>query len=261
MLMNQARAKSIEECILQSHLDVTEVYHEGKILKVGSGAACFSGVDSFLSQVVGWGFDSDEKELAKDIEKIEAFCLSLGMNQVNIELCPLVGNKLINALGQRGYCLEEVNNISVLDLDTYRPSMDMTSFPDIRIITEDDELKSWAKTIAEGFECPEAHGQFYQYTKAASVHAFAIEKEGRIVAGGTIAIHQGICDLGVTSTLPDYRGKGFQKALLSARLLYAKQRHATLASVTTEPGSISDLNIQKSGFGCAYTRLKLIKSL
>ena len=66
-----------------------------------------------------------------------------------------------------------------------------------------------------------------------------------------------VCDLGVTSTLPAYRGKGLQKKLLFTRLNFAKQHGMALATVTTEPGTISDLNIQKLGFHCAYTRIKM----
>ncbi len=86
--------------------------------------------------------------------------------------------------------------------------------------------------------------------------ALGVERE-KIVAGATVALHGEVCDLGVTSTIPAYRGKGLQKQLLLTRLNFAKKNGLVLATVTTEPGTISDLNIQKSGFRCAYTRIKM----
>ena len=70
-------------------------------------------------------------------------------------------------------------------------------------------------------------------------------------------MHGDFCDLGVTSTLPAYRGKGLQKQLVKIRLSAAKRQGLSWATVTTEPGSVSDINVQKVGFHCAYTRIKM----
>lgn len=47
-------ATQMESCIKQTHIEVTQQYPQGKILEINGGAACFSGFDSYLSQVVGW---------------------------------------------------------------------------------------------------------------------------------------------------------------------------------------------------------------
>ena len=74
-------------------------------------------------------------------------------------------------------------------------------------------------------------------------------------------MHGCVADLGVTSTLPAYRNLGLQKLLLKERLQFAQNNGISLATVTTEPGSISALNVQKIGFHCAYTRIKLTLAL
>lgn len=256
MYVTKALAAKMEACIKQTHIQVTQQYAQGKVLEISGGAACFSGVDSFFSQLIGWGFQTEVKDFKRDIYEIEEFYNLLNHTRIDIELCPFVGNHLINSLSQRGYRVTEVNNVSALDLNDYQM---VDYFDDQLQIREVDssEYGEWAKRIAIGFGYPEAQDQFYHYVSAKNVAAFAVFDQGQIVAGATIAMHGEACDLGVTSTLPIYRGKGLQKKLLHARLSLAKQFGLTLATVATEPGTVSDLNIQKSGFHCAYTRIKM----
>ena len=114
-----------------------------------------------------------------------------------------------------------------------------------------------APIVALGFDYPEVQEQFFHYAQSKGVTAFAVYDGDNIVAGATIAMHGDFCDLGVTSVLPAFRRKGLQKKLLHTRLNFAKELGLSWATVTTEPGSISDQNIQKVGFCCAYTRVKM----
>ncbi|BCA96159.1 GNAT family acetyltransferase [Legionella antarctica] len=256
MYITKDLAARMEACIKQSHIEVTKQYPQGRILEIKGGAACFSGLDSFLSQVVGWGFVTKPKQFKAEIELIEQFYQSLEHERIDIELCPFVGNNLAVFLSQRGYGITELNNVSALELKSHKIKGD---FDEKFIIKEvqQAELEEWAKRVAAGFGYPEAQEQFSHYARAKGIAAFAAFDQDKIVAGATLAIHNDVCDLGVTSTLPAYRGRGLQKKLLCTRLDFAKQHDLALATVTTEPGTISDLNIQKSGFHCAYTRVKM----
>ncbi len=246
----------MESCIKQTHIEVTKQYPEGTILELNGGAACFSGTDSYLSQVVGWGFATKRMHFRAEIERIEHFYKALNHTRVDIELCPFVGNELTVFLSQRGYCISELNNVSILDLKIYQP-LDCVADPLSIKEIEPHELNEWAQKVALGFDAPEAADQFSRYAQSKGVSAYAVYDKEVIVAGATIAIHGDFCDLGVTSTLPDYREKGLQKKLLIARLNRARQQGVSWATVTTEPGSVSDCNVQKIGFHCAYTRIKM----
>lgn len=258
MYVTKEIACKMEGCIKTSHIAVTKQYARGRIFEINGGAACFSGQDSFLSQVVGWGFFSKPAQFAEEISQIEQFYRSLGHSRVDVELCPFVGNALAVFLSNRGYTLSELSNVSVLDLTHYQPAVLEQDLPIREIKTE--EFAYWAKQVALGFGYPEAKSQFMNYLKARGVLAFAAFDQDKIVAGATLALHEEVCDLGVTSTLAAYRGRGLQKKLLLTRLNKAKEQGLSLATVTTEPGSISDLNIQKTGFVCAYTRIKMTLS-
>ena len=257
--MDKKLAILFEHCVKATHLAMANQYPGGKILMIGEGAACFAGLDSFFSQLIGWGFATKMRDLAAEIERVEQFYRDLNHDRVDIELCPLIGRAIPVYLSQQGYTISELNNVSFLPLDAYQHQLPSEQIIIQAVIAKDHA--EWAKNVALGFGYPEAQQQFLQYAGLPSVRAFAAYVRGEMVAGGTLAIHNGVADLAVTSTLPSYRGLGIQKHLINARLNYAKERQIDFAMVTTEPGSISDLNVQKSGFSCGYTRIKLVKAL
>lgn len=75
-----------------------------------------------------------------------------------------------------------------------------------------------------------------------------------MVATGLIVCHNDVALLAGASTLPAYRGRGVQNALLHARLAYAVANNCDVAMVVTEPGSPSQRNAERNGFRVAYTR-------
>jgi GNAT superfamily N-acetyltransferase len=255
MYLTKELALRMESCIKQTHIEMAQLHPLGKVEEVGGGAACFSGASSFFSQVIAWGFNLKPKQFKTQIQMIEGFYRALGHTRVDIELCPLVGNDLPMALSQRGYQVTELNNVSFIELHEHRESQAPSPF-EIRKVPA-NELATWAKKVALGFGHVEAQDQFTQYAKLQGVTAFGVYHQEQIIAGATVAMHGEVADLGVTSTLSPYRGRGIQKLLLSERLNYVKKLGIPLATVTTAPGSISDLNVQKTGFRCAYTRLKM----
>lgn len=253
-------AAKMEACIKQTHIEVTRQYSNGELLEINGGAACFSGFDSYLSQVVGWGFITPAEQFKSDIECIENFYKAQNHSRVDIEFCPFAGNELAVFLNERGYGITELNNVSALDLKTYDPVGVVAEPFHIREV-KPAELEEWATKVALGFGYPEAQQQFLYYVRAKGATAFAAFADDLIVAGGVVAIHGDFCDLGVTSTLPAYRGRGLQKKLMHARLNFAKKQGLSWAMVTTEPGTVSDSNVQKIGFYCAYTRIKMTNLL
>jgi GNAT superfamily N-acetyltransferase len=254
-------ARQMEACIKQTHMEVTRCYPAGKILEINGGAACFSGYDSYLSQVVGWGFSTPPQEFLNDIKRIEHFYQSQEHSRVDIELCPFVGNELAVFLSQRGYRMTELNNVSAIHLASYHPVNFSIDPFELREIEGSAALEEWSTQMAVGFEYPEAQDQFFRYAQAAGVRVFSVCDGSQIVAGGLLSMQGGFCDLGVASTLPAYRYQGLQKKLLHHRLNVAKKRGLSWALVTTEPGTVSDENVQKIGFQCVYTRIKMTFSV
>jgi GNAT superfamily N-acetyltransferase len=86
------------------------------------------------------------------------------------------------------------------------------------------------------------------------------EREGAIVATGSLYVTDRYGWLGIGATLAEHRGGGAQSALLSARIRAAGESGCTL--VTTETGDpITDEknqsfdNIRRAGFERVYSRV------
>lgn len=61
------------------------------------------------------------------------------------------------------------------------------------------------------------------------------------------------------ATVPTYRRRGVQAALLATGLAAAAEAGRDIAGVTTSPGSTSQKNLQRSGFQLQYTRAVMVK--
>lgn len=70
---------------------------------------------------------------------------------------------------------------------------------------------------------------------------------------GTIAALFGL------STLPAFRRRGIQQALIAARLAFARDRGATVATIGGIPGAGTERNVRRMGFSVAYTKAIMVK--
>jgi GNAT superfamily N-acetyltransferase len=80
--------------------------------------------------------------------------------------------------------------------------------------------------------------------------------DGRVAGGATLALRGTVAGLFGASTLPDFRKRGVQTALLHKRMQRAAEARCTLAMSLAQPGSDSQRNITRLGFNTLYTRVK-----
>jgi GNAT superfamily N-acetyltransferase len=110
---------------------------------------------------------------------------------------------------------------------------------------------------------PEIADQMLDLMQVAAARAdgvsFLAELDGEPIATGALAIHDRVAVLAHASTLPLWRHKGAQNALLGTRLQYAAKAGCNLAMMHTMPGSASQRNAERNGFRIAYTRIKFEK--
>ena len=249
--INAKEARQIENCNAMSHANYMNDFHS---LKLSTGGAFFAGNEDFFSQVVGWGF----QPLINEIEQIEAFYLNCGALNVGIEYSTLADLSVLNLLMTNGYQIEECNHVSVFDLNQQSIADNNGSEISIVVCTN-EELITWAKVVARGFDCLDRINIFERYATTKGVVCFLALLNGELAGGAAMASHQSFADLGMSSTLNPFRGQGIQKALLAARLSFARAQKLSLASVITEAGSVSDNNVRKLGFVTSYSRLKVLK--
>ena len=130
----------------------------------------------------------------------------------------------------------------------------------VRVATAQDVMP-WADASSAGWsEYPElsAFMRDVGTVMASSRHTYCFfaEIDGAIAATGAISLHEGVAVLAGASTIPAFRGRGAQNALLQARLAFAASHACELATMGARPGSPSQRNAERQGFRIAYTRTK-----
>jgi GNAT superfamily N-acetyltransferase len=232
------------------------------VLPVAGGHAGFGGVDSPVTQAFGLGLNGPVTEA--DMAAMEEFYQSHGA-PVNIETCPLADPSLLNLLNERSYRPIEYSNVFVRELGR----TDVQAWPDptssVKVRKPAiEEVTDYSVVVIKSFlENAEVSSQlvdvFTSCFHAAGTFFFIAELDGVSAGGGMMSIHQGVASLGGAGTLPEFRNRGVQKALLLARLATAAKNGCDLAMVATAPGSGSQRNVERQGFRVVYTRTKFLK--
>lgn len=132
---------------------------------------------------------------------------------------------------------------------------------DLRVVRIGEEAAAdFAGVVVGGFGMPEWTGPL-----AANVvgrtgwSCFVAYDGGRPAAAGALYIHEGVGWLGLGATLPEFRGRGGQSAILATRIEEARRLGCT--GLTTETGELQDdrpsssyRNITRAGFREAGSR-------
>jgi GNAT superfamily N-acetyltransferase len=231
-------------------------------LPVAGGHAGFGGVDSPLTQAFGLGLNGPVTEA--DLAAMEEFYRS-HKSAVNIETCPLADPSLLKLLNERGYRPIEYSNVLVRELtdDDSRALADPTSKVRVRRPSF-DEAESYSLVVAKSFFenadiSPEFLSIFTSTFSAAGAFFFLAEVDDVPAGGGMMSVHDGVASFGGAGTLPEFRNRGVQRALLLARIAHAVESGCDLAMVATGPGSGSQRNVERLGFRVVYTRTKFLR--
>jgi GNAT superfamily N-acetyltransferase len=229
------------------------------VQEIAGGFAVFAGVDSPVTQAIGVGLHGEVSD--SDLDHLGDFFHSRGAAAA-VELCPLVPMSLYEKFAKRGYQLLEVSDVlfrrlTSLDSEVKAPPSGVS----IRRAAP-DESKLWTRTVSQGF------AEHHPVTQSIldvmegffpAAQCFIASVDGAVAGGAALSVREGVCGLFGASTLPEFRGRGVQSALLKARLESAASQGCDIAVSIAQPGSVSHRNIQRHGFRVAYTRTKLIR--
>jgi len=258
--------KACAEGAMKLHPEIGAAFEE-----IAGGIAVFAGVDSPVTQVLGMGLDGPVD--SAELDRLERFYQSRGA-PVAIELCPLAGLPLYEALAKREYRLIEVSSVLVRELNpadqfAVAPGAPKGDSPaaEYSVVVreaapEDEDL--YTRTVAQGFAEQVAPTQaildvMAGFFRSENTQSFLACMDG-VAAGGAAAFaFGGVAGMFGASTLPQFRGRGVQTALLAARLNWAVKQGCDLAKGVTLPGSVSQRNHERFDFRVAYTRTKLVR--
>ncbi len=226
-------------------------------IEVAGAKAMFDGVDSPCTQSFGLGLQGTVSDA--DLAELEAFFQDCGA-AVDHEVCSLADASLMELLPVRGYRPIELSSVLFRPIgegsNGARPS-DI----DVRPI-EPTEHEHWSRVSGAGWAdaAPGLDEYIISLARAnpyrVRTYCFLAEMGGEAIASGALSCFEGVALLAGASTIPAWRGRGAQLALLEARLRFAADASCDLAMMAALPGSASQRNAERQGFRLAYTRTK-----
>jgi GNAT superfamily N-acetyltransferase len=261
--------KHIERCeqeiLVETHAVIKNRLPDCITRPISGGFALYAEPGAPFNKIAGLGFEKFDEEAWADLEAAH----EARQADVRVELSTLADPELGKWLTKRGYNLIGVENILGLALDANkavppvsRLRIEKSAFSDI---------KNWVQLSATGFAAADDQG-------VASPDSFDLDILQRIMAEfvqingisrylatidetpagtGALYIRDGFAILCGASTLPAYRRRGVQSALLAHRIAVAAASNCSMIVVTTSPGSKSQENVQRQDFSLLYSRLIL----
>ncbi|WP_433303550.1 GNAT family N-acetyltransferase [Actinoplanes sp. CA-030573] len=232
----------------------------GFSLPVAGGTATYAGPGSPFNKVAGLGFEG--LPAFGDIERAYAAVRC----PVQVEVSTLGDPEIGALLTGRGYRLMSYENV------LGRWLTDVPAFPPDVCRNAGADLQTWLDVVVEAFLSEDTEGvashehfdraalEAAERTQAATACRYLAWRDG-VPAGGAAfrTAPGGVAQFIGAATLPAFRRRGVQTALLAARLADARAAGCDLAVVTTGPGTRSQRNVQRAGFQLLYTRAVLVR--
>lgn len=225
---------------------------------LAGGMALFFGTASPLSQALGVGMNGPVT--VDDFDRLESFFLARGAPVV-ISLCPLADPTVFALVHERRYRITHFENTLIRPI----ASNDRFDVPTFIQQTVPHDRESWCRTVMMGFSEGEPVNDdtvrtFSAFFGAESSRAWSAFDERRVLQAGAAASYlSGTAMLYGDATLPAFRGRGAQRALINARLRMAVETGCDLAMACTIPGSVSQRNYERAGFHVVYTKPMLAR--
>ncbi len=220
-----------------------------KAMVIADGVAAYCGPKMFANQAGAIGLESVVS--GRDLAKLERFYTKVGI-AASLQITPYVSDAFLGLLAKRGYVVEGFRSNYVCDVVRLPARHD-----GIEVVRVTPDLDAtWGKAITVGFGSPPHE------TKRWNAMICALGNEHRFIAyvdgvpagvGSVLTTLPGLAQFGGAATVPAFRKRGVQAALLHARLTHARSLGCTMATVSAIPGNGSCRNIERAGFSFAYT--------
>lgn len=237
-----------------------------RVTSIDGGTAVFTRAGSPISRWMGAGFGGTVD--LSGLDALEAHFAAHGA-PLTTWVSSLAAPSLVPALTARGYethGFEHVLGHSLGDLRTPSDAVSVTE-------AAPEDADTVAALIAEAFAHPDGDARGSAplpsldrlrrsstlMTRVAGYRGYLARIDGELVGSGTLWIDGEVAHFIGAGTVPRFRRRGVQSALLRARLFDAARAGCTLGAVGTLPGSKSQQNAQREGFSVLYARQRLVK--
>jgi GNAT superfamily N-acetyltransferase len=259
-------ARRIEEAEARLTAAIASGVRTAVVRRIGGGVAALARPGSPINKVIGIGFEPlDDGAIAE----VESLWLERG-EPVRIELSTLADPAIAARLSARGYQLIGFENMLALDLATHHHGRS-AAVAVSRIDGSGDAM--WHAIAVDGFATPDGTGAggddlvrpvleqvMADFAHAPGIGRYLAHLGGAPVGAASSRIDAGLVQLCGATTLPPWRRRGVQRALLEQRLDDARSAGCELAVITTTPGSRSQSNAQRGGFALLYARAIMVRT-
>jgi GNAT superfamily N-acetyltransferase len=247
---------------------IAREFLHARVIDLGGGVAVFAERDYPSNKLIGAGFSGPVDDAI--LSSIEAH-FAAEHARLQAEISTLADPALHRQLVSRGYVPSGFENVlgHPLHDSVVAPSADDVAVE--RLAAAD--LPTLADVMAEGFSNPDVGGvggdalppademrRLLTLTmRTPGFRGYIARIGGVIVGGAALRLDDGVAQFSGAATLPVFRRRGVQTALLRARLAEAAQAGCEIGVVVTQPASKSEQNVQREGFSLLYARQLLVK--
>lgn len=239
------------------------------VLDLAGGVAVFAGPGSPTNKLIGVGFDGLPTVDALDaVERVFAAHHA----PLQAEIATLADARLHALLVARDYRSQGFENVLGCALDAGTRA-DPSAGIAVTAVAESD-LARWIDVVVDAFAAPDVGGvggntvppsdelrRWMSLTmRVPGFECMTARIDGTIAGGAALRIDGDIAQFCGAATLPAFRRRGVQTALLRWRLAHAAARGCRVAVVTTQPASKSQQNVEREGFALLYARQLLVKA-
>jgi hypothetical protein len=240
-----------------------QAQHEvgAEVEEIAGGFAIYCGPTSPVTQAVALGLNGPVTK--EDFDQLEDFYFSR-KEAVRVETCPMADPSLLEFYAERGYRVTEFSNVMARPVDpaSLGPVSDTV---EIRRAAA-EEIDLWTLTVCQGFAehfpvTQELLSIMKMFAMGRSMETYLARIGGRVVGGAALSLRGKTAGLFGASTLPEFRNRGVQTALLHSRMNRAAETGCDLAVSLALPGSHSQRNITRLGLRTLYTRVKFERQL
>jgi GNAT superfamily N-acetyltransferase len=224
----------------------------------GGTLAAF-GPGRYVNRGIGVSLDDLDDD---QLDELESFFTAAGVPP-SLEVASWAPATLLARLATRGYAVSWFRNVYVAALEDRPPPVQQ---PAITIDEVTDEtLEQWLEVLRVGNEITTADAAAISDEWARASHRVAgatdylASRDGTAVGCGSVIRESGIGWIGGATTVPAFRRRGVQGALVRQRVIAAYESGCELALVTALPSGDSARNVARLGFTLAYCQAVLTK--
>ena len=223
----------------------------------GGTLAAF-GPGRYVNRAVGVSLDDLDDD---QLDELEAFFTAAGVPP-SLEVASWAPATLLARLATRGYTIAWFRNVYVATLDDRLPPHHPAMIVDE---VTDDTLEEWLGVLRVGNELttPDEATISDEWARASRAVTgttdYLAHLDGVAAGCGSIIPESGLGWIGGATTVPAYRRRGVQGALIRRRMTAAYESGCDLAVVTAVPSGDSARNVARLGFTLAYCQAVLTK--